>query len=76
MAAAPMRQPCPACATGEFLEMAWKRAQRVNASCECFNCMPKSGLGTAGFKIALEEAMRVNPSMARRWLSEREAMAS
>jgi hypothetical protein len=69
-----MQQPCPQCATEAFLNLAWLRAQRINASCECFNCMPRTGLGTAGFKMALEEALRRNSTAAQRWMSEREVL--
>lgn len=75
MGQAPIKQPCPACETHRFLDLAWERACRVNASCACFTCMPKQGLGTAGFKIALAEAERVNPSRCRDWLQAHDACA-
>ena len=62
-------QHCPQCATHEFLQLAWQRAQRVNASCDCNTCLPRSGLGTAGFKIALDEAMRVNRKATQEWMN-------
>ncbi len=65
---APMHLPCPRCATAEFLQLAWQRACRVNASCDCYSCMPRSGLGTAGFKMAVNEALQVNAPVARQWL--------
>ena len=68
MAQPPLAQPCPACATDRFLDLAWARAKRVNASCACYSCMPKMGLGSAGFKIALAEAMRVNERQCQDWL--------
>jgi hypothetical protein len=66
------RQPCPACATTEFLSLAWERAKRVNAACGCNTCLPQSGLGTAGLKIAIDEALRANPVQAQMWLQDHE----
>ncbi len=75
MGQAPLEQPCPACGTQRFLDLAWARATRVNASCACYTCMPKMGLGTAGFKIALAEALRVNPIQSQAWLQSHDACA-
>ena len=67
-----LNQPCPACATAVFLDLARARAGRLNASCGCVSCLPKLGLGTSAFQMALDEAIRVNPDRTRHWLSEHE----
>lgn len=76
VALAPNRQPCPACATENFLSLAWARAVRVNSACACNNCIPRQGVGTAGFKIAYQEAFRVSPHRAQAWLDNLELAPS
>jgi hypothetical protein len=64
----PLDNPCPACETYRFLELAKLRAQKTAAGQACIFCISKIGLGSIAFKIALDQAIKVNERTTREWV--------
>lgn len=60
--------PCPECDTYRFLDLAKKRSQKTAAGQACIFCISKIGLGSIAFKIALDQALKVNERATREWL--------
>jgi len=60
--------PCPECDTYRFLDLAKKRSKKTAAGQACIFCISKSGLGSIAFKIALDQALKVNERITREWL--------
>lgn len=60
--------PCPECDTYRFLDLAKKRSKKTAAGQACIFCISKSGLGSIAFKIALDQALKVNERATREWL--------
>ncbi len=60
--------PCPECDTYRFLDLAKKRSKKTAAGQACIFCISKSGLGSIAFKIALDQALKVNERTTREWL--------
>ena len=60
--------PCPECDTYRFLDLAKKRSKKTAARQACIFCISKSGLGSIAFKIALDQALKVNERTTREWL--------
>ena len=60
--------PCPACETHRFLELAKRRTEKTAAGLACIFCISKSGLGSIALKIAIDQAFKVNETITREWL--------
>ena len=60
--------PCPQCDTYRFLDLAKKRSEKTVSGQACIFCISKSGLGSIAFKIALDQAFKVNERATREWL--------
>ena len=60
--------PCPECDTYRFLDLAKKRSKKTAAGQARIFCISKSGLGSIAFKIALDQALKVNERTTREWL--------
>ena len=63
-----LNNPCPECDTYRFLDLAKTRSKKTVAGQACFFCISKSGLGSIAFKIALDQALKVNEKITREWL--------
>jgi len=50
------------------LDLAKTRSEKTAAGQACIFCIPKSGLGSIAFKIALDQAFKVNERATREWL--------
>ena len=64
----PLNNPCPECDTYRFLDLAKTRFEKTAAGQACIFCISKSGLGSIAFKIALDQALKVNERTTREWL--------
>ena len=62
--------PCPECDTYRFLDLAKLRSEKTAAGQACIFCISKSGLGSIAFKIALDQAFKVNERAAREWFDK------
>ncbi len=60
--------PCPKCDTYRFLDLAKLRSEKTAAGQACIFCISKGGLGSIAFKIALDQAFKVNERTASEWL--------
>ena len=59
--------PCPQCDTYRFLDLATLRSEKTAAGQACIFCI-KGGLGSIAFKIALDQAFKVNERVTSEWL--------
>ena len=66
----PLDNPCPACETYRFLELAKLRSEKTAAGQACIFCLSKSGLGSIAFKIAYDQAFKVNEKSTEEWLNK------
>ena len=64
----PLNNPCPECDTYRFLDLAKTRSEKTAAGQACIFCISKSGLWSIAFKIALDQALKVNERTTREWL--------
>jgi len=69
----PLDNPCPECDTYRFLDLAKTRSEKIAAGQACIFCISKSGLGSIAFKIALDQAFKVNERATREWLDNNES---
>jgi hypothetical protein len=69
----PLDNPCPECDTYRFLDLAKLRSEKTAAGQACIFCISKSGLGSIAFKIALDQAFKVNERATREWLDNNES---
>jgi hypothetical protein len=69
----PLDNPCPECDTYRFLDLAKTRSEKTAARQACIFCISKSGLGSIAFKIAIDQAFKVNERATREWLDNNES---
>jgi hypothetical protein len=62
--------PCPACNTREFLLLAYRRSKKIEDSRACSFCFSSNSLHSIGWKIAIDTATDVNPSITELILNE------
>ena len=62
--------PCPECDTYRFLDLAKLRSEKTAAVQACIFCISKVGLGSIAFKIALDQAFKVNERTTSEWLDK------
>lgn len=65
-----MSSPCPACNTRLFLELAYRRSNKIEESSPCPFCFLSGGQQSLGWQIALDTATPLNPLLVSEILQE------
>ena len=68
--------PCPACNTREFLLLAYRRSKKIEDTRACPFCFSSNSLHSIGWKIAIDTAAHINPTLTELILKEMNLDAS